>query len=112
MEIVNFLDRMVESIQEACHSLVVVFNRLCALLEELQLLEEITAIVCRHKTSSHDLLHLIPSRDGWIAFLAVSLDDLLPPNENIVSELKGCHGDLLFLFIIVKTEYLVDLKCP
>ena len=120
---------MIESIQETCHCLlmiffdigsyhgnlhflIVFFDHLHALLEELQLLDEILGVVCRHEASSHDVLHLCPSRDGWLVLLATSLDDLIPPNEDIVLELEGCHGDLLFLVIVVKTEYLVDFQCP
>src|SRR3954470_6873348 len=102
---------MVEAIQEACHCLLVVFldigsyhgnlhflvvffHRLRALFEELQLLEEITSVVCRHESSSHDIFHFRPSCDWWFASCMSSLDHLFPPNEDVVLKLEGGHGNL------------------
>src|SRR6187399_346569 len=122
----HLLDRIVESIQESrhrlffifrdvcsyhgnLHLLVVLFNGLGTLLEELQLLEYVTVVVCWHEACSHDFLHLSPSSDGRFAFCFSSLNDLLPPNENIVLELKGCHCDLLLFIEVVKAKDLVNL---
>src|SRR3990170_3276172 len=120
---------MIESIQEACHSLliifhdissyhgnlhflVVLFNALCSLLEELQFLQEVAVVVGWYKACSHDILHLIPSCDWWFTSCVTALNDLFPPNEDIVLELKGCHGNLLLFLIVVQTKDLVDLQCP
>ena len=108
MEVGNLLDWVVEAIQEACHwmhvvfldigsyhgnlhFLVVFFHHLCALLEELQLLEEISSVVSRHEAGSHDFLHFFPSCDWWFASCMLSLDHLFPPNEDVVLELEGGH---------------------
>lgn len=73
MEIRNPLDWVVESIEEASHCLqirllhigsdncdlhllVVLFDGLSALLEFLELLEEVASMVHVHKSRSHDLL--------------------------------------------------------
>ena len=78
LEVGDPLDWVVEAVQEACHCLLVIFldissyhgnlhfllvffHRLCALLEELQLLEEITVVVGWYKACPHDILHLSPS---------------------------------------------------
>ena len=125
----DLLDRMVESIQEICHCLliifrevgsyhgnlhllVVLFNALGSLLELLEFLEEVTVVVGRYEACSHDILHLCPSSDGWFTSCLSALYDLFPPNEDIVLELKGCHHDLLLFFIIVQTDDLVNFQCP
>ena len=81
LEVSDLLNRMLEAIQEACHSLliifcdicsnhgdlhvlVVIFNALCSLLEELEFLEEVAVVVGWYETCSHDILHLCPSSDG------------------------------------------------
>ena len=74
--------------------------------------EEVAVVVGRHETCSDDILHLRPSSDGWFTSCLMALDDLFPPNEDIVLELKGCHRDLLLFFIIVQTEDLVNFQCP
>ena len=129
MEVGDLLDRMIESIQETCHSLliifrdigsyhgnlhilVVLFNALSSLLEELKFLEKVVVVLGRHKACSHDILHLRPSSDWWFTFCRSMLNDLFPPNEDIVLELKGCHRDLLLFFKVVQTEDFVDLQCP
>ena len=77
LEVGDLLDGMIESIQESCHCLLIIlrdigsyhgylhflvvfFNTLCSLLEELELLEEIAVVVGWHKTCSHDIFHLSP----------------------------------------------------
>src|SRR4051812_21146642 len=109
---------MIESIQETCHSLliifydissyhgnihffVVLFNALRSLLEELEFLEDIMVVIGWHETCSHGILHLHPSCDGWFTSYLTTFNDLLPPNEDVVLELKGCHGDLLGFLIVV-----------
>ena len=129
MEVGNLLDRVIESIQETCHSLliifrdigsyhgnlhilVVLFNALGSLLEELEFLEEVAIVVVWPKSCSHDILHLRPSSDGWFTSCLSALDNLFPTNEDIVLELKGCHGDLLLFLIVVQTEDFIDLQFP
>ena len=129
LEVGDLLDGMIESIQESCHFLLIIFldigsyhgnlhflvvffHRLCALLEELQLLEEISSVVSRHEAGSHDFLHGFPSCDWRFASCMSSLDHLFPPNEDVVLELEGGHGDLLFFIVVVKAKDLVHLQCP
>ena len=104
LEVSDLFDGMIESIQEPCHSLliiffdigsyhgnlhflVVLFNALGALHELLKFLEEVAVVVVWHESFSHDILHLCPSSDGWITSCLAALDDLFPPNEDIVLEL-------------------------
>ena len=129
LEVGDLLDGMIESIQETCHCLLIIFrdissyhgnlhflvvffNGLCSLLEELDFLEEVAVLIGWHETCSHDILHLCPSSDGWFTSCPAALYYLFPPNEDIVLELKGCHRDLLLFFIIVQTEDLVNFQCP
>ena len=80
MEVGDLLDRMIESIQETCHSLliifrdigsyhgnlhflVVLFNALGSLLELFEFLEEAVVVVGRYEACSHDIIHLCPSGD-------------------------------------------------
>ena len=82
LEIRNLLDRMIGSVQETCHSLliifrdigsyhgnlhflVILFNALGSLLEESEFLKEVAVVVVWHESCSHDILHLRPSSDGW-----------------------------------------------
>ena len=81
--------------------LVVVLNRLGALLEELQLLEEITVVVGQHEASSHEVLHVGPSGYRRFTLFSSSLNHLFPPNENVVLKLKGSHGNLLLFLKVV-----------
>src|SRR4051812_6608077 len=120
---------MIESIQETCHSLliifrdigsyhgnlpflVVLFNALGSLLEELEFLEEVAVVVVWHESCSHDILHLRPRSDGWFTSCLSALNDLFPPNEDVVLEFKGCHCDLLLFFVVVQAEDFVNLQCP
>ena len=120
---------MIESIKETCHSfliifrdigsyhcnlhfLVLFFNTLGSLLEELEFLEKFVVVVGWHEACSLDILHLRPSSDGWFTSCLSALYDLFPPNEDIVLELKGCHRDLLLFLIIVQTEDLVNFQSP
>ena len=113
LEVGTLLDGMTEAIQEACHSLLIIFrdigsyhgylhflvvffNTLCSLLEELELLEEIAVVVGGHKTCLHDIFHLSPSGDWWFTSCFSALKDLFPPYEDIV----------------VQTKDFVDLQCP
>ena len=105
LEVGNLPDGMIESIQETCHCLLIIFrdigpdhgylhflvifsNTLCSLLEELEFLEEVAVVVGGHKTCSHDILHLSPSGDRWLTSCLAALKDLFPPYEHIVLELK------------------------
>ena len=114
---------MIESIQETCHSfliifrdigsyhgnlhfLVVLFNALGSLLELLEFLEEVAVVVGRHEACSHDILHLHLSSDGWLTFGLLALNDLFLPNEDVILELKGCHRDLLLFLIVVQAKDL------
>src|SRR3989337_864103 len=101
LEIRNFLDWVVETIQESGHCLLIVFfdigsyhcnlhflevffDGLGSLLEDLQFLKEITSVMRGHKTYSHLVLHLIPSCNGWFAFVTPSCLKLFPPYEDVV----------------------------
>ena len=55
---------------------------------------------------------LITSSDGWFSSCLTALDDLFPPNEDVVLELKGCHFYLLLFLIVVQAEDFVNLQCP
>ena len=129
LEVDNLLGGMIESIQETCHCLLIIFldigsnhgylhflvvffNTLCSLLEQLELLEEIAVVVGGHKTCSHDIFHLSPSGDWWFTSCFSALKDLFPPYEHIVLEFKGCHSDLLLFLIVVQMKDVVDLPCP
>ena len=129
LEVGNLLDGMIESIQETCHCLLIIFrdigsyhcnlhllvvffNALGSLLELLEFLEEVAVVVVWHESCSHDIVHLRPSSDGWFTSCRSALNDLFPPNEDVVLELKGCHRDLLLFLIIVQVEDFIDLQCP
>src|SRR3954468_11689256 len=115
---------MIESIQEPCHSLliilldvgsyhaylhflVVLFNALGSLLELLKFLEEVAVVVVWHELCSHDILHLCPSGDGWFTSCCSALNDLFPPNEDVVLEFKGCHCDLPLFFVVVQAKEMM-----
>ena len=82
------------------------------MLEELELLEKVAVVIGWHETCSHDILHLRPICDGWFSSCLTALDDLFPPNEDVVLELKGFHRDLLLFLIVVQAEDFVNLQCP
>lgn len=92
------------------HLLVVLFDGLGPLLENLELLEEVASIVRGHKSLSHDLLHSIPSGKGGFSFLLSKFLYLFRPYECILIELEGGHGNCLWLVEVVGPKILSTLS--
>src|SRR5437867_695382 len=79
------------------------------LLQLLQFVINCPQIICGHKPSFHDCLHVTPCTDRLSTGFLYLGQNTIPPTQSITIKLGGSKLELPVLGIIIQTPYFLHL---